>query len=166
MLLSLVHSGSADQIEIRRSDDRGRSWYRVGAPPAGIRFDDLSPAPLFARWGVLFAYSSEGGTLYRSSDGGTSWQAVLETGLPDSKSGGLVYGADEANRTVYFLAAARAGTRGGLYRSSDGGQTWQARPLPADLKPTVLAGSSDSVDRGVLWLGAIDGRIRSIELAE
>ena len=67
--------------------------------------------------GVLFASTAEAG-IYRSGDGGVSWQAA-NTGLEDLHVHTLE--AHPSDPLVLF-----AGTDTGVYKSLDGGNTWQA----------------------------------------
>ncbi len=62
------------------SNDRGETWERVGSVPEGDEFRGLSLAPLFRRWHVAFAFGIRSQNLYRSVDGGQSWDAVLFIG--------------------------------------------------------------------------------------
>jgi hypothetical protein len=64
-----------DGTELRISRDGGDSWGRVSDTLNGQAIGFLSLAPSFDKWHVLFAYGN--GTLYRSDDGGRSWDAVL-----------------------------------------------------------------------------------------
>jgi photosystem II stability/assembly factor-like uncharacterized protein len=75
-----------------------------------------------------------------------------------------VYAPDvEVDRPVFLLttaAGAEPGAlRGALYRSGDGGQTWQAAQLPEGVNPTALAISPDYGRDGLLFLGTADGRV-------
>jgi photosystem II stability/assembly factor-like uncharacterized protein len=119
---------------------------------------------------VAFAYGDNGG-LYRSADRGATWQEVLHTDpaadnrrAPGWELAHLVYAPDvEVDRPVFLLttaAGAEPGAlRGALYRSGDGGQTWQAAQLPEGVNPTALAISPDYGRDGLLFLGTADGRV-------
>jgi photosystem II stability/assembly factor-like uncharacterized protein len=76
-----------------------------------------------------------GGTgVYRSSDGGAHWKQV---GLPDSYAIGRI-AVDPKDPKKVFVAASgplfQGGGERGVYRSSDGGETWKQ----------VLAGANDT----------------------
>jgi hypothetical protein len=106
--------------------------------------------------------------LWRSNDRGQSWQVLDRRGDNDSLISAVA--ADPTNGNVLYLAErARASENGGLQRSLDGGETWEARgeswPELADVrtllidrrKPRrVLAGTDHngvfvSDDRGDTW---------------
>jgi photosystem II stability/assembly factor-like uncharacterized protein len=67
-----------------------------------------------------------GGTgLYRSKDGGASWQSI---GLPDSGAIGRIAVDPKDPKRVFVASAGNLfvpGGERGLYRSTDGGDTWQ-----------------------------------------
>ena len=49
--------------------------------------------------------------------------------------------------------------RASIYRSVDGGVSWEEVELPANLVPTALAISPTFDQDGLLWLGTADGRV-------
>lgn len=85
----------------------------------------------------------------------------------------LGYGPEtERGRLLFLLAtdtdpnADPPRDQGTLYRSEDGGVSWEALALPADLAPTALALSPTYAQDGLLWLGTADGRVLSLEAAQ
>jgi len=161
--VSYIHE---QRSELHISRDGGDHWERVGSTPAGKPVTLLSLAPLFARWHVLFAQGGDG-TLYRSADGGSSWDAVL--GDLSATPTQLVYAPDiESNRPVFLVAVETlpdqpAIMRGRLYRSGDGGLTWGEVELPEDVSPTALAISPNFAQDGLLFVGTADGRVLTFE---
>ena len=152
--------------ELLISRDGGDHWEEAGITPAGKGVTSLSLAPLFEKWKVLFAFAHDR-TLYRSADGGSSWNAVLSD-LPAAPTQ-LVYAPDiESNRPVFLVAVETlpdqpAIMRGRLYRSEDGGLTWQELELPEDVSPTALAISPNFAQDGLLFVGTADGRVLTFE---
>ena len=123
-----------------RSTDGGATWTKVLYKDENTGAVDLvaDPASADTVFAVLWAARQspwEGGPyylnlsqdngLYRSTDGGATWQ-VWGTGLPGATDGlgrlGLGTSASEPRR-MYAIAPAE--TNGGLYRSDDGGATWR-----------------------------------------
>jgi photosystem II stability/assembly factor-like uncharacterized protein len=121
---------------IFRSTDGGQHWMKVlflddrtGAIDLAADPDDFQ-TQYAALWRAhrppwsTYAPISEFGAIYRSSDGGQSWQPVAGRGLPTKAVGriGLAVLPHSGGRDLYALVDARQG--GGLYRSEDGGNTW------------------------------------------
>jgi photosystem II stability/assembly factor-like uncharacterized protein len=163
-LLGAERDAAGNRRQLVISRDAGDSWTHVGDLPPGVSAELLSLAPLFEKWGVAFAYGNDG-VLYRSADGGATWNAVLEAG-PGLTRAQLVYAANiEANRPVFllarpdFLAGVAPAARGQLYRSGDGGLTWEPMVLPGDAEPTALAISPAFAEDGLLFVGIADGRV-------
>jgi photosystem II stability/assembly factor-like uncharacterized protein len=94
---------------------RGRVWRRLG--------DVARPLVLFAGDDVLLSGQNPGG-IYRSLDGGTSWDHVRGSVALNAPSWTFY----EAGGTIYY------GTTGvaGLFASRDRGQTWEP-VAPRDL---------------------------------
>jgi photosystem II stability/assembly factor-like uncharacterized protein len=120
---------------VYRTKDGGKTWEQVLAISDKTGAVDLSMDPknsnvIFAgMWTVrrepwsITSGSMEGG-LYRSLDGGNTWQKITN-GLPTKVMVGkvavAVSGAD--SKRVYALIEA-ANDEGGVFRSDDGGATW------------------------------------------
>ncbi|HSR32920.1 MAG TPA: hypothetical protein VLY63_20340, partial [Anaerolineae bacterium] len=106
-----------------RSDDEGRSWQGIsqGLPRRGVQ--NLVVSPTFTQDGTLFAApfaANEGFGVWKSTDGGRSWR-IVSRGLNDLLVSDLAISTRfEKDQTLF--AAARLG---GLYRTTDGGETWQ-----------------------------------------
>lgn len=114
--------------------------------PAPVDINQLDPHDLAAGPdGVLFMINSAAG-LFRSTDGGRSWQ---ETGFPiragEDRRGRLAV----AGNGVVFAAAGRA-----IARSDDLGQQWSYLPgLPAGFEVASLAVSPAFAADGLLLAG-------------
>jgi photosystem II stability/assembly factor-like uncharacterized protein len=166
-----IYERQGPRQELRLSRDAGATWQPAGEPPPAVRFTLLSLAPLFARWQVAFGYG-DNGVLYRSADGGVTWQAVLNTTPPTFAVPQLVYAPEiEENRPLFLLvpvadSSSPAPGGGMLYRSGDGGQNWQPAVLPPGLTPTAVALSPNFARDGLLFLGTADGRVVSLAATE
>ncbi len=100
------------------TDDGGVNWKLVSNRmdnPEAFHLNQIVPAPD----GNLYI-AGESGFVYRSSDGGESWDS-LEPGYPGSFYGLIVVpdGADHYELLVY-------GLRGNLFSSTDKGDSWTA----------------------------------------
>ena len=125
--------GPNAQRGIFKTSDGGRTWRNVlfkdeNAGGIDVVFDPHNPNILFAalwqarRQPWSFSSGGPGSGLYRSVDGGETWEHLEGHGLPDGILGRIgvsVSGADP-NR-IYASIEAQAG---GIYRSEDGGDHW------------------------------------------
>ncbi len=125
-----------------RSDDAGKTWHSLGLRGtqhvAKIAIDPTNPnVALVAAMGPEFSPGGERG-IYRTSDGGRTWQRVLYV---NPTTGGSDVAFDPADPSVALAGTFdylrqpwtfRGGGPGsGLYRSTDGGATWTKLTDPA-----------------------------------
>lgn len=136
----------SDERGLYKSSDAGRTWalvLRGGNPSTGcasLTMDPKNPDVLFAgtwdfrRKGWTFRSGGDGPTapsqsaLYRTADAGRTWtrlSAQNSKGLPEGPWGRTeIAFAPSNNKIVYALIESR---KSALYRSADGGATWEAR---------------------------------------
>jgi sortilin (neurotensin receptor 3) len=164
---------------VYRSIDGGASWSRVLAGDTAttgavdLAIDPQNPQRIFAamwdhiRYPNLRVYGGVGSGVYRSTDGGDTWQR-LAGGLPGPSADvgriGVAIAPSNPNR-VYAIVIKTDGTFRNLYRSSDGGETWQALTDPG------LAGSQSTYGWwfGRLWVDPVNAQhvfAAGIELEE
>ncbi|MDZ4730212.1 MAG: hypothetical protein SH820_09760 [Xanthomonadales bacterium] len=119
-----------------KSTDAGASWKHIGLEKAGqiakIQIHPTNPdIALVAVQGQIWGPSDERG-VYRTTDGGLSWQQVLpvgpETGATDlvmdpSNPRTLYAAMWQHGRTPWFIKS--GGTEGGIFKSTDGGDSWK-----------------------------------------
>ena len=109
-----------------RSEDGGTNWSAVGAAPTGLigmHIDQTSPPERR----VCIAASPQ--AAYRSEDGGLTWREA-SSGLPWREIRAFCGGSDAASgRAIVYCAipskAVNGHFAGGVYRSRDGGRTWE-----------------------------------------
>ncbi len=126
--------GPSDERGVYRSKDGGENWERVlfvdsrtGA--SSVVMDMTNPRVLYAamwehsRYPWTMESGGPGSGLYKSSDGGNTWQKMNE-GLPEmmGKSGISV---SRANPERVFAVIEAEGDKSGVYRSDDGGKKWK-----------------------------------------
>jgi len=133
---------------IYKSTDAGKTWTHLGLRDGqqipALAIDPRNPERVFAAvLGHPYGANPERG-IFRSTDGGATWQKVL---YKDENTGGSDVELDPSNPDVVYAGMwqsrngpwednnAFAGTNGGLFKSSDGGNTWRklTAGLPADL---------------------------------
>ncbi|KAA2266620.1 carbohydrate-binding protein [Solihabitans fulvus] len=118
---------------ILRSTDQGRTFQRTDLPfKLGSNEDGRSAGERLAidptDHGTLYLGTRKNG-LWRSADYGVTWSQVAAFPVKDGASSGaglsFVTFGPAGSRTIYVGAADRTTS---LYRSTDGGSTWQAVP--------------------------------------
>ena len=160
---------------IYKSTDAGRTWQHLGLRDAqqisSIIVDPKDPNRLFvAAQGHPYGPNPERG-VYRSLDGGQTFQKVL---YKDEDTGGMDLVFDPHNSQTIFasmwtsrrppwtVGGGYTGKGSGLYKSTDGGNTWhqltQGLPGPDEgigrIGPAV---SPSDPDRMYAWVNAKKG---------
>ena len=118
---------------VYRTRDGGKTWQRVlfvneDTGCGDVAVDPENPRIVYAgmwqfrRQPWSFSSGGPGSGLYKSQDGGDTWQKVTR-GLPAGDLGRIgIAIAPSDPKTVYATVEAK---RGGLYRSQDRGETWE-----------------------------------------
>ncbi|HST10469.1 MAG TPA: hypothetical protein VLL05_08820 [Terriglobales bacterium] len=123
---------------IYKSTDGGQTWKHLGLRDAlqiaAILVDPKDPTRLFvAAVGHPYGPNAERG-IYRSLDGGESWEKVLSKNDDvggadlafDPRNTQTIYGVLWASRRPPWTTGNSYGAAGsGLYKSEDGGKTWR-----------------------------------------
>ncbi|MBM4071164.1 MAG: glycosyl hydrolase [Planctomycetes bacterium] len=122
------------------STDAGKTWKHVWKQEGQISRIVVHPKNATVAYaavlGRAFGPNPERG-VYRTSDGGKSWQQILKK---DADTGAIDIVMDPSNPRILFAAMWQArrtpwgfssgGPGSGLYRSSDGGDTWKRVGTP------------------------------------
>lgn len=186
---------------IYKSVDAGVTWENVGLPRSQhvgrIAIDAQDPDRVFvAAAGTLYGKDDEKG-LYRTTDGGTNWEQVLFVSdstscidvVVNPQNSNIIYAATW-ERIRYPWQRSYGGVTSRIYRSQDGGDTWEhlTNGLPpsdtnrgrigltiAASDPNVLyatftenpitnqfAGLYKTTDGGDTWLPTNDGDLGNV----
>ena len=167
-----------DGMGVYRSDDAGVSWTNVGLLDVGsigrIAVDPTDADRLFvAAMGPLFRNSANRG-VYRSEDGGASWEQVLFTNDSTGAIDLAIHPLDP--QTIYAATWERirrpnrrsySSPRSTLYKSTDGGDTWTDVLQTAPEAPSVRGRISVAIapsDPDVVYTGIVgsDDRLATI----
>ncbi|HEX5076423.1 MAG TPA: hypothetical protein VFW03_24645 [Gemmatimonadaceae bacterium] len=155
-----------------RTKDGGKSWQKVlfvsdSTGAVDVELQPGNPNVVFAAmwraerkpWTIISG-AREGG-IYRSADGGDTWTKVTN-GLPNELVGKANIAVSNANpNRVYVLIEAKPGS--GLYRSDDGGQSFQLASTFAQIitRPFYYTTiTADPKNADVLYAGS-EGYYRS-----
>ena len=138
----------SDVRGVYKTTDGGKSWTRVlkGANTSTgcsmLSLDPQNPKTIFAgmwdfrRKGWTFRSGGDGPAaasgsgLFKSTDGGASWTELDEKsaqGLPSKPWGRIAVSVAPSKPNVVYAFIEAAVPKNGLYRSEDGGRTWEAR---------------------------------------
>jgi photosystem II stability/assembly factor-like uncharacterized protein len=143
---NVIYVGSGEGIQrpdlsvgngIYKSTDAGKTWTWLGLADAqqigGLAIDPNNENRVFvAALGHPYGPNTERG-VYRTTDGGKTWQKVLykdeNTGAVqvafDPKNSNIIYADMWAGRQGPWENGAWNGPESGLFKSTDGGNTWK-----------------------------------------
>jgi len=176
---------------IYKSTDAGKTWTHLGLRDGqqipALVVDPRDPNRLFAAvLGHPYGPNDERG-IFRSADGGNTWQKVLSK---DENTGGSDIEIDPSNPDVLYASLWEIregpwednnqfqGTRGGLFKSTDGGNTWHplTQGLPKNVtqinvaiaasQPNRLYATLATTEKGEYGSGAGLGVYRSDDAGE
>ena len=148
-----------------KSTDAGRSWQHIGLKDsrqiAKIRTHPENADLVYvAAFGHAFGPNAERG-VYRSKDGGANWENILHV---SDKAGAIDLSIDKNNPRIIYAAIWEAyrnfwqissgGEDSGIWRSMDGGDTWENisrnKGLPKGLLGKIGLAASPA-QPGRLW---------------
>ncbi|MCP2243995.1 WD40/YVTN/BNR-like repeat-containing protein [Lentzea aerocolonigenes] len=143
---------------VLRSNDDGKTWERIPLDQA-LEFDSVVRALAVHpdRPEVIFAGADAG--LGRSDDGGTRWSRV-DSPFNDQQVWSIAIDPNDADS---MLIGTGAPSRAVMYRTGDGGVTWDrlSPELPEKCagvsKPRILTTVYDHVDGKSAWFGVEEG---------
>ncbi|HET8675514.1 MAG TPA: glycosyl hydrolase [Blastocatellia bacterium] len=120
-----------------KTTDGGKTWKNILAISehtgvTDVAIDPGSPDTLYAAayqrrrhvWTLINGGPES--ALYKSTDSGASW-TKLSRGLPNVEMGRIGIAISPADTNVIYATVEAADRRGGVFRSSDRGSTWERR---------------------------------------
>ena len=142
--------GPNEERGIFRSSDGGKSFEKVlhrddNIGGADVQIDPINPDTVYAslwesREGPWenSVWNGPGGGIFKSTDGGTTWKQ-LSNGLPDKVVQANLAVAPSSPKRLF--AAVRTNTVSNLYRSENGGESWEV--ATDDQRPGAGIGGGD-----------------------
>lgn len=136
--------GAGEDRGVFKTIDGGKTWRKVlyanaNAGAAEIVMEPGNPAVLYAStWNVRrtpysFESGGPGSGLWKSTDGGETWVSLMnKKGMPKNEIIGNIGIAVSAVNPERIYALIECKSRG-LYRSDDGGETWEKQTADANI---------------------------------
>ena len=159
--------------KIFKTGDGGTNWFEILDTGSLVRWMAIDPTDtriLYAATGIFDRDEAAPEGVLKSLDGGKTWRNINQ-GLPNPTVGGLVM--DPRNPKVLYAATGRhpgfgggpTAQNGGIYKTTDGGETWRACFHPNDTTPVtalVLAPANPDViyaafGHGNVFYRSVDG---------
>ena len=173
-----VNTGAFFGDGVYKTTDAGATWNNVGLPDSQhigrLTVDPFDEDRVFAAvTGKLYGYNAERG-VYRTLNGGTSWEQVLH--VTDS-TGAIDVAMNPDNTDIIFAAMWErtrkpwqrdyGGVTSAIHRSTDGGDTWEelgaGNGLPAPNIQTGRIGLSVSQsDPGTIYASFTTNQITNV----
>ncbi len=128
--------GDSQERGVYKTTDGGKTWNKVfyvneKTGCSELIMDPSNPQILYASFWEFrrTAYSFNSGglssALYKSTDGGATWNKI-HNGFPSGKLGRIAVTVAPSNpQIVYAVIESEKAEQKGLYRSEDGGQNWK-----------------------------------------
>ncbi len=156
---------------VARSTDGGETWVPILSRPAqpcvALAIDPQTPSTLYVGTSEVFRGADSSGVL-RSTDGGETW-AEINHGLTASQGNSpLIHGLaiDPQNPSLLYAAVEGEGYPSGMFRSTDGGDSWTAINDGLETNEgsrPVYALAMDPETPSTLYAGTAGGVFRSTD---
>ena len=130
-------SGKNTTRGVYRSNDGGKTWQRVLFTDDSTGAIDIAMDPSNSRiayaalWHMQrtpWGFTAGNGSLWKTTDGGDTWRDLSRTpGIPKNPLGRIGISVSPANpqRVYATIECPPEDSTGGIFRSDDGGATWQ-----------------------------------------
>ncbi|XWN36260.1 MAG: hypothetical protein ROO71_09890 [Balneola sp.] len=129
--------GDSEDRGVFKTTDGGKTWEKILYVNTRTGIGDMvmdpgNPNKIFAamwefrRWPWFFESGGEGSGLYMTLDGGENWEKVTsDDGFPEGELGRMGIAIAPGNTDVVYAHV--ESKKNGIYRSDDGGYTWELR---------------------------------------
>jgi hypothetical protein len=134
-VLGALWSDSQDR-GVYKTKDGGKTWEKIFYlnPTSGcsdLVMDPKNPSIMYAsfwefrRTAYSFSSGGESSALYKTTDGGKTWNKI-HNGFPTGKLGRIAIAAAPSNSNIlYAVIESEKDADKGLYRSEDAGASWK-----------------------------------------
>ena len=126
----------SDERGIYKTNDGGTTWQKVFGVDnktgcSDLIIDPKNPSTMYASFWEFrrspwsFSSGGEKSALYKSTDGGKTWNKI-HNGFPAGKLGRIAIAVAPSNSNILFsVLETEKSETSGLYRSEDGGSSWK-----------------------------------------
>jgi|SRR3989344_1789986 len=144
------HSLNIENVGIRKSIDKGKTWEVLAY--SGMDFHDMTTSN--RNKDIIYALSTPPEEIFvLSRDGGNSWNEIKS----DLKQIIFTLEADHQKENVIY-----AGTIFGIYKSEDYGETWKS--LSPLVNISIVAIADDPLEEGIIYASTYtNGVIKTID---
>jgi hypothetical protein len=137
---------AATSAGLQRSKDGGATWEKVLGSGVGGNSDRIYGIQLGSDKRL---YASTTSAVYKSTQGGNAGTWTQLTGLPGWTRTEIAVAPTDPN-VIYAVGSAN-GSGSNVYRSADGGATWQSKTQPTWQDGCGGAGTTNDFTRGQAW---------------
>jgi photosystem II stability/assembly factor-like uncharacterized protein len=127
--------GPGAERGLYKTTDGGENWKKVleiseNTGVNNVKIDPSNPDIMYAtsEQRRRHAFTKIGGgpesAVYKSTDGGETWRKIMK-GLPSVDIGGMGIDVSPIDANVVYLIMEAADKKGGFFRSSDKGESWE-----------------------------------------
>jgi len=151
----VVSSGDSTSI----SRDGGENWWPL--------LENRAASLVLASGDIMMGSFSDAGVL-RSRDGGVAWQAASHGLRLDISSRVMLALSPDFARDGTAFALVQSYERSALYRTIDGGASWQieSSEWTGRVQITALAVSPNWTQDETIFIGLNDGRLRGVKVGD
>jgi len=126
--------GPGGERGLYKTTDGGETWKKVleiseNTGVNNVKIDPSNPDIMYATseqrrrtWFTKIGGGPES-AVYKSTDGGETWRKIMK-GLPSVDIGGMGIDVSPVNPNVVYLIVEAAEAKGGFFRSTDKGESW------------------------------------------
>jgi photosystem II stability/assembly factor-like uncharacterized protein len=163
---------------VYRTTDGGESWEQIlyrgeTAGAVDLTIDPTNPRVIIAALNhhVTYPWDEESGGpttgLFKSTDGGDTWAEITRNpGMPSGLIGKICVAISPARSSRVYAFIEADGGEGGIYRSDDGGATWQMThqdPGEMEIPNSYNHITADPQDPDVVYIQPITGLAKSTD---